>query len=103
MRISRVEPLSGDVRDGGHSRRYGDVRCCEGFRMPAHDDGATHSEGRRPQTSKGMKSREGGGGRCGMRYRELRLPGVAMSKPGNFQRLSTSNACTTLALWHEYC
>jgi hypothetical protein len=27
--------------------------CCEGFRMPAHDDGARHAVGRRPQTSKG--------------------------------------------------
>src|SRR5215216_7140912 len=24
-------------------RQSSDVRCCEGFRMPAHDDGATHS------------------------------------------------------------
>ncbi len=30
-----------------------DFRFCEGFRMPAHDDGATHTGGRRPQTSNG--------------------------------------------------
>jgi hypothetical protein len=30
-----------------------DFRVCEGFRMPARDDGATDSGGRRPQTSKG--------------------------------------------------
>ena len=28
---------------------------------------------------------------------------IAISKPGNFQRLSGSNTCTALALWHEYC
>ena len=28
------------------SKQSPHVRCCEGFRMPAHDDGATHSEGR---------------------------------------------------------
>jgi hypothetical protein len=33
--------------------RRGDVRFCEGLRMPAHDDSATHTGGRRPQTSKG--------------------------------------------------
>jgi hypothetical protein len=27
--------------DAGHGMQH--VRCCEGFRMPAHDDGATHS------------------------------------------------------------
>ena len=35
-----------------------DFRVCEGFRMPAHDDGATHTEGRRTQTSKGDAMRQ---------------------------------------------
>src|SRR5712691_10279530 len=41
------------------------VRFCEGLRTPARDDGATHSGGRRPQTSKG-----GNRGRCGEMVRQ---------------------------------
>ena len=40
-------------RAGAQAGRNRDFRCCEGFRMPAPDDGATDSGGRRPQTSKG--------------------------------------------------
>ena len=39
-----------------------EVRKCEGFRMPAHDDGAHALRGRRPQTSKENRGRDGADG-----------------------------------------
>ena len=50
-----------------------DFRFCEGFRMPAHDDGATHTGGRRPQTSNGGNRGKGYVRRCGVGYRELSI------------------------------
>ena len=39
--------------------------------MPAHADGAAHSGGRRPQTSKGGNRGKGYVRRCGVRYQRL--------------------------------
>src|ERR1700737_1973020 len=48
------------------------VSSCEGFRMPAHDGGATYTGGRRTKTSKGG-NRDGAAGCAGRgRYGDLR-------------------------------
>ncbi len=49
----------------------GEVRSCEGFRMPARDGGAAHTGGRRTQTSNGGNRGKGYVRRCGVGYREL--------------------------------
>ena len=41
--------------------------------MPAHDDGATHTGGRRTQTSNGGNRGKGYVRRCGVGYRELSI------------------------------
>ena len=45
--------MSGVEARADSARTNRDVALCEGFRMPAHDDGATYSGGRRTKTSKG--------------------------------------------------
>ena len=57
-RRSRLMSVVGAGTDLARTRP--EVSVCEGFRMPARDDGATDSGGRRPQTSKG-----GNRGGCG--------------------------------------
>jgi hypothetical protein len=64
------------------------VCCCEGFRMPAHDDGATHSGAgvRKPP-------------------REETAGGVAWWRVRRYGDLAAVclSVGTTFAIWHELC
>jgi hypothetical protein len=77
--------------ESGHAqlpRPNGLVAFCEGFRMPAHDGGATYTGGRRTKTSRGG-NRDGGASRRLGRYGDSSaVEGEQQRRLRTFRRLT---------------